>query len=65
MCHSPKVDDGVDIFFKLSWKPIFGQFFFVAIGANIRTPPKVKGFPVCGEFFLDIRYFLNLIKLKS
>ena len=28
ICHSPKVDDGVDIFFKFSWKRIFGQFFF-------------------------------------
>ena len=27
MWHSPKVDDGVDIFFKLSWKRSFGQFF--------------------------------------
>ena len=27
MCHSPKVDDGVDIFFKTSCKPNFGPFF--------------------------------------
>ena len=28
MCHSPKVDDGVDIFFKTSCTHIFGPFFF-------------------------------------
>ena len=27
MCHSPKVDDEVDIFLKTSWTPIFGPFF--------------------------------------
>ena len=26
MCHSPKVDDGVDIFFKTSLTPLFGPF---------------------------------------
>ena len=27
MYHSPKVHDEVDVFLKISWKPIFGRFF--------------------------------------
>ena len=39
MYHSPKVDDGVDVFFKISWKPIFGRFFFEEFKTDITPKP--------------------------
>ena len=39
MYHSPKVDDGVDVFFKISLKPIFGRFFFEEFKTDITPKP--------------------------
>ena len=39
MYHSPKVDDGVDVFFKISWKPIFQRFFFEEFKTDITPKP--------------------------
>ena len=39
MCHSPKVDDGVDNIFKTSLTPIFGPFFFEELLTEITPKP--------------------------
>ena len=39
MYHSPKVDDGVDVFFKFSWKQIFLTLFFKEFKADIKPKP--------------------------
>ena len=39
MYHSPKVDDGVDVFFLISWKPIFGRFFLEEFKTDVTPKP--------------------------
>ena len=39
MCHSSKVDDGVDKFFKTSCTPIFGPFFVDELQTDLILKP--------------------------